>query len=221
METFLAVPARDAHLYDSWADLSGVTTFFAPAGFMNYLNIKRAFHGVLGYEFRHLEIATAAAPDALEAGTIRAVALYCTAGVSPAPWVMEVDLRTDITILNPTAAEKEKLRAAGLTPTRIDPAEVFTQDVGVTDIWGVMLLFGFNVRPDISEEFVYAMLTALYARRADLFELEPGFGPLNEDFVALQVAGISANPDVPVHPGLARFLEEKGAWNPAWTIYGT
>jgi TRAP-type uncharacterized transport system substrate-binding protein len=218
MDTFLAVPARDAHLYDSWSDLSGLTTFFAPAGFMNFLNIQRAFRDALGYTFTHLEVATAAVPDALDAGTIKATALYSTAGVSPAPWVMEVDLRADITILNPTPEERTRMQAAGLTLSRIVPGEIFTQDVGVTEIWGVMLLFGFNVRPDISQEFVYNMLTAIYERRADLYRLEPGFGPLNQDFVGLQVAGISANPNVPVHPGLHQFLVEKGAWNPAWTI---
>jgi hypothetical protein len=32
------------------------------------------------------------------------------------------------------------------------------------------------------------------------------------------VGGIRANPDVPVHAGMARFLEERGAWEDDWII---
>jgi hypothetical protein len=40
------------------------------------------------------------------------------------------------------------------------------------------------------------------------------------DFVALQLQGINANPEVAVHPGLARFLREHKAWNDKWKIAG-
>jgi hypothetical protein len=34
----------------------------------------------------------------------------------------------------------------------------------------------------------------------------------------MQVAGISANPDMPVHPGLVKFLKERKAWNDKWKV---
>jgi len=34
----------------------------------------------------------------------------------------------------------------------------------------------------------------------------------------MQVNGIKANPDIPVHAGLAKFLKEQKAWNNKWTI---
>ena len=40
------------------------------------------------------------------------------------------------------------------------------------------------------------------------------------DFIGMQVNGINANPTVPVHAGLAKFLKEKKAWNDKWTIAG-
>jgi TRAP-type uncharacterized transport system substrate-binding protein len=215
-KTPLAVLARDAHLYKSWADLSGVPTFFMAAGTMNYLHMKKAFRE-LGYDFRHVEVGFAAVPDALAAGTIKAAAVVTLTGPSVAPWVMELDLRTDITILNPTPAERAKMTAAGVPLSRINP-DAFIQDVGVPEIWGLINFLGFGMRPDISQEFVYNMLTAFYRRRADLYRLERGFVLLNEDFVGLQVTGIKMNPDIPVHPGLHQFLVEKGAWNPAWTV---
>jgi TRAP-type uncharacterized transport system substrate-binding protein len=216
VDTILAIHARDAHLYRSWADLSGLPTFFGPAGGATYVDLKRAYHA-LGYDFRHTEMGYAAVPDVLEAGAIEATMLWVVAETALPPWVMEVDLKTDITIINPTPAERAKMTAAGIPMARVGP-DVFTQDVGVPEIWGIRFVSGFNTRPDISQEFVYNMLTAFYRRRADLYRFERSLGPLYRDFVGLQVTGISATPEVPVHPGLHQFLVEKGAWNPAWTV---
>ena len=38
------------------------------------------------------------------------------------------------------------------------------------------------------------------------------------DFAGFQVQGIKSIPEVPVHPGLAHYLKEKGLWDPAWKI---
>ena len=37
----------------------------------------------------------------------------------------------------------------------------------------------------------------------------------------MQVHGINANPDIPVHPGLAKFLKEHKAWNDKWKVAGS
>ena len=39
-----------------------------------------------------------------------------------------------------------------------------------------------------------------------------------KDFVGMQVQGINANPEIPVHPGLVRFLKEHKAWNDKWKV---
>ena len=49
----------------------------------------------------------------------------------------------------------------------------------------------------------------------------PGFTPLAKDFAGLQAQGIKANPDIPVHPGLAKFLKEHKAWDAKWKVAGT
>jgi TRAP-type uncharacterized transport system substrate-binding protein len=71
------------------------------------------------------------------------------------------------------------------------------------------------------EEVVYKMLTTLYKKKDDLAKSDPGFTPLAKDFAGLQVQGINANPDVAVHPGLAKFLKEHKAWNNKWKVAGT
>jgi hypothetical protein len=52
----------------------------------------------------------------------------------------------------------------------------------------------------------------------DLAKLEPAFAPLAQDFAGYQVLAIRSIPEVPVHPGLAKFLKEKGLWDSSWKI---
>jgi hypothetical protein len=68
------------------------------------------------------------------------------------------------------------------------------------------------------EEVVYKMLNKFYAERDNLVKADPGFEPMARDFVGMQVKGINANPTIPVHAGLVKFLKEKNAWNSQWII---
>jgi len=217
MESFMAVYAPKASQFKSWGDFSGKPVFFTPAGFMNWLNFVRIYKA-LGYQFKHVQIGEAAQGDALQAGTIVGAVAYTTAGASlPAYW-RETELRADIRVINPTSDEVKKLTAAGLAPVEVDPKKAFSKDVGVKTILGVPILFAYNVRADMPEEVVYKMLNKFYAERETLAKAQPGFIPMARDFVGMQVKGINANPTVPVHAGLAKFLKEKKAWNEKWTV---
>ena len=68
---------------------------------------------------------------------------------------------------------------------------------------------------------VYKMVTAFYKKKDDLAKSEPGFTPMAKDFVGMQVKGINANPDIPVHPGLAKYLKEQKAWDGRWKVAGS
>ncbi len=100
----------------------------------------------------------------------------------------------------------------------VDPKNAFTKDVGVKQIHGVPILFAYNVRADMPEDVVYKLVSAFYKNKDKLAEADPGFTPMAKDFVGMQVQGINANPDIPVHAGLARFLKEQKAWNDKWKI---
>jgi uncharacterized protein len=217
MESFMAAPAATASEYSCWGDFSGKPVFFTPAGFMNWLNFRRIYDA-LGYEFNHVEIDPSTQADALEGGSISGAVAYTTAGRSLASYWRETELRTDVKIINPCDDEVAKLTAAGLTPMEVDPANAFSKDVGVEKVYGVPIYFAYNMRPDLDADLAYRMLVAFYEARDQLAESDPGFGPMAKDFVGMQVGGISANPDIPVHAGLARFLQEHNAWNDSWTI---
>ncbi|HSB05574.1 MAG TPA: TAXI family TRAP transporter solute-binding subunit [Thermodesulfobacteriota bacterium] len=219
MESFMAVYGPKAGQYKSLGDFSGKPVFFTPAGFMNWLNFMRIFKA-LGYQFKHVQIGEAAQGDSLQAGTIVGAVCYTTAGRSLPSYWRETELRLDIKIINPSPEEVKKLTAANLAPTEIDATKVFSKDVGVKTILGVPLLFAYNMLADMPEEIVYKMLKWYYDKREWLVKGDPGFAPMGRDFVGMQVKGINANPTIPVHSGLAKFLKEHKAWNDKWKIAG-
>jgi uncharacterized protein len=219
MESFLVTTADLVDDYPTYGDFDGAEVFFTPAGFMNWLNFGRIFDA-LGYEFNHVEIDSASVADALQSGSIVGAGSYTTAGTSLPTFWREAELRVDLAAVQYTDEELERLAAAGLEAVPVDPSVAFSQDLGVDEVLGVPILFGYNLRADMDEDLVYNMLTIFEDNAESLTLLDGGFGPLAADFVGMQVGAIRAAPEIPVHPGLARFLDERGAWEDQWTIAG-
>jgi TRAP transporter TAXI family solute receptor len=217
MESFMATSDKNAGDFKCLKDFSGKPVFFTTAGFMNWLNFQRIYKA-LGYEFKHVQIDAKTNSDALQGGTIVGSVAYTVAGRSLAPYWKETEVRTDIKVVNPCPDEVTKLKAAGLSVTTVDPKVPFSKKVGVNEILGVPILFAYNVRADFPEDIVYKMLSTFHKNRDKLASIDPGFTPLSKDFVGLQTAGINANPQIPVHAGLAKFLKEHKAWNDKWTV---
>ena len=217
MESMLATSAKEADKFKCWKDFSGKPVFYTQAGFQNWLNWQRIYK-VLGYDFKHVQIDLKSNADAMEQGTIVGSATYTTAGRSLAAYWKETEIRMDIKVVNPCPDEVAKLKAAGLAVVDVDPKGAFAKDVGPKTLMGVPILFGYNARIDLPEEAVYKMVKAFYDKRDELVKVDPGFTPMAKDFVGMQVQGINANPEVPVHPGLAKFLKEHKAWNDKWKI---
>ncbi len=219
MESMMAVAAKDAEKFKCWRDFSGKPVFFSNAGFMNWLNYMRVFK-LLGYNFKHVQIDLKSNADAMESGSIVGSGVYTTAGRSlPAYW-KETEIRMDIRVVNPCPDEVAKIKAAGLAVVEVDPKAAFSKSVGPSTLMGVAILFGYNAGTNIPEDVVYKMLTAFYKKKDDLAKSDPGFTPMAKDFAGMQAQGINANPDIPVHPGLAKFLKEHKAWNAKWKVAG-
>jgi TRAP-type uncharacterized transport system substrate-binding protein len=88
----------------------------------------------------------------------------------------------------------------------------------VNELYGIPFFFGYHHGTLFAEEGVYKALKVFEASGPELIKLDPGFGPLAADFAGFQVQGIKSIPEVPVHPGLAHYLKEKGLWDPVWKI---
>jgi TRAP-type uncharacterized transport system substrate-binding protein len=217
METFIAVHAPKAAQFKCWKDFSGKPVFYSPAGFMNWLNVRRAYK-VLGYDFRHVQIDPKTQADALQGGTIVGAVAYTTSGASLVPYWKETEIRMDVTVVNPCPDEVTKLKAGGLSIATVEPKNAFSKAVGVQQIQGVPILFAYNARADLPEDVVYKMLVAFEKNKDRLASTDAGFAPLAQNFVKLQVDGINANPEIAVHAGLAKFLKERGAWDQRWKV---
>jgi uncharacterized protein len=215
MESMMATSAKEADKFKCWKDFSGKPVYFTQAGFQNWLNWQRIFKA-LGYDFKHVQIDNKANGDALEQGTIVGSAIYTTAGRSLPPYWKETEVRMDIRVVNPCPDEVAKLKAAGLPIADVDPKGAFAKDVGPPTLQGVPILFGYNVRADAPADVAYKMIKAFYEKRDELVKIDPGFTPMAKDFIGMQAQGINANPQVPVHAGLAKFMKEHNAWNEKW-----
>jgi TRAP transporter TAXI family solute receptor len=215
MESMMATSAKNAGQFKCWKDFSGKPVYYTQAGFMNWLNWQRISKAI-GSEFKHVQIDMKSNADALEQGTIVGSATYTTAGKSlPAYW-KETEIRLDIKVVNPCPDEIEKIKAAGLAVSEVDPKGAFSKDVGASKLMGVPILFGYNARLDIPADLVYKLVSAVYKEKDNLVKVDAGFTPMAKDFIGMQAQGINANPQIPVHPGLVKFLKEHKAWNDKW-----
>ncbi|MEW6377042.1 MAG: immunogenic protein [Thermodesulfobacteriota bacterium] len=217
METHILTLPERKDKFRTWEDLDGKKIFMTTAGYMNHINIFRAMRDICGLKITHVEVDSAKVADALRAGTIDAVASYTTALVSLPTWAKTLDVATPLQGVNPSPEQIKKLTAAGFAPAKIDMKKAYTRDLGVDVLYGVPFYFGYHHGLRFAEEGVYKALKVFEAA-TELPKLDPGFGPLAKDFAGFQVLGIRSIPEIPVHPGLARYLKEKGLWNPAWVI---
>jgi TRAP-type uncharacterized transport system substrate-binding protein len=218
--TFLLIRAEDAGKYRCWKDLEGKNVFLTPIGFANHLNMLRILR-TLGIKVNHVEMSTAAVADALERGTIVATTMYASAHASLPPWGKELDLKMKLAPLNLCPDEIEKLKAAGLVLVELDAAKLFAKNKDMGKIIAVELLLGYHSALDIPEDVVYRMLVALEKVVSDYVKVSEYFRQLATDFIGVQLTGVKWGIayGIPVHPGLAKYLKEKGVWNPEWDKY--
>ena len=70
---------------------------------------------------------------------------------------------------------------------------------------------------DVPEAEVYKMLTIIEKNAADLAKVDPTFTQIAKDMKGFQARGVTSSADlVPIHPGLAKWMREKGVWNAKW-----
>jgi len=218
METHILTLPDRKDKFRTWEDLDGKKIFMTTAGYMNHINIFRAMKDICGLNITHVEVDSSRAADALRAGTIDALACYTTALVSLPTWAKTLDVASPLQGVNPSPEQIKKLIAAGFAPAKINIKKAYTSKLGVDELYGVPFYFGYHHGLRFPADDVYRVLKVFEEAGPALPKLDPGFGPLAADFAGFQVLGIRSIPEVPVHPGLAKYLKEKGLWDPAWVI---
>jgi uncharacterized protein len=215
VEVGVAIHARDQDRLTEWRDLSGERVFTGPLPWDVRAQLERAF-ATLGVEHEYVEIDLGTVGSLLEAGDIAAFIIYTNAEATTAPWITEASLQTDWVALNPSEEELEILREAGFGVAEVDP-EAFGTEVGVDQVVLLPFYYGFHVGLEVPEDDVHRMLTVIEENAAELAEADAGFAQIRDDMAEMQRRGVESSIEfVEIHPGLAKYMREKGVWDEAW-----
>lgn len=160
-------------------------------------------------------------PDALQMGTIDAIGGYSNMKRLAPPWARELDARIKIRIVMPTAEEKEFLKGIrGITCRELSNKWMRPANQAFNpEVWGWTVNYGFHPGPHLSTAVMYQIYKVWIEHAKD--ELAPVNANLklySEDPLNQQLAGIEEAKDIPVHPGVARYLKEKGLWKDHWIV---
>jgi TRAP-type uncharacterized transport system substrate-binding protein len=215
VEMGMAVHARDKGKYKSWHDLAGKALFTGNPPWDTRAQLERAFEA-LGIKYNYRQVDLSAAGSLLESGRIDGICLYSNGEASVPPWIVEASLAADWAAVNPSAAEVAALRKAGFAILEQKP-EIFKRDVHVDKVILLPFYYGFHVGLEVPEEDVYQMLKVIEKNVATLAKADASFAQIAKDMPGFQKRGVTAAVNlVPVHPGLAKYMREKGVWDATW-----
>ena len=128
-------------------------------------------------------------------------------------WLSEVDARADIHALDVTDTLKQGIKdTSGLTPKEID-VYGYSQDIGkdTLTVWDEpgQLWFG----DAVSEEAAYEIASISHNNIKQIKNGQSSYPDHSE--IDLMTSGYMS--ELPVHPGVAKFLRENDAWNDEWS----
>jgi TRAP-type uncharacterized transport system substrate-binding protein len=216
VEVGTGVHARNKDKLKRWADLSGKPIFTGPLPWDVRAHLERAY-GVLGVKHQYRQVDLSTSGSLLQSGGIDGFIIYTNGEAAAPPWIAEASLAADWVALNPSADEVAALKKAGFAITTVD-AKIFKREAASAD--KVVLLpfyYGFHVGLEVPEEDVYRMLTIVEKNAAQLAQSDPSYSQIAKDMVGMQRAGVASSVNfVPVHPGLAKYMREKGVWDAKW-----
>ena len=215
LEVGTAVHSRNKDKIKTWADLSGKRVFTGPLPFDVRAHLERAYRA-LGVKFQYVNVDLSTVGSLAESGSIDAFCIYTSAETVPPPWLAEASLAADWAVLNPSASEIVSLKEKGFPTTEIKPA-AFNKNVHADKVILFPFFYGFHVGPEVPESDVYKMLTLIEKNTATLAKADSSYGQIAKDMASMQRRGVESSVEfVPIHPGLARYMREKGVWDAKW-----
>ena len=211
----LAVHARDKGKYKSWKDLVGKALFTGMPPWDTRAQLERAFETIgLKYQYRQVDLSTAG--SLLQSASIDGFGLYTTGEAAVPPWIAEASLAADWAAVNPSAEELAALKKAGFAVIEVKP-EVFRRDVHTDKVVLLPFYYGFHVGLEVPEDDAYQILKVVEKNVSDLAKADSSYAQIAKDMPGFQRRGVMSSVDlVPVHPGLAKYMREKGVWDAKW-----
>lgn len=215
MEVGIGIHTRDVGNFKQWRDLSGQRVFTGPMPWDVRAALERGMQA-MGVNHQYMEVDLATVGSLIEAGRLKGFIAYTSAEATPAPWIVELSLATDWAILNPSAEEMQMLRKEGIEAVEVSK-DVFKKDVKADKIVLLPFFYGFHVGLEVPEEDMYRMLVAIEKNADELVKADAGFRQIQQNMAELQRRGVASSAAfVPIHPGLAKFMRERGVWDSAW-----
>jgi TRAP transporter TAXI family solute receptor len=215
LEVGLAVKAANKDKYKGWSDFAGKRIFTGPRPFDTRAHTERGLNA-LGVKFTYVETDLSTVGSQLESGAIDATTIYTGSETSPPPWLAEASLASDWAAVNPSDEEIAELKKEGLSVVAVSPS-AYKRDIHAPKSIQLPFFYGFHVGLDVPEADVYKMLTIVEKNVGEIAKADPGLAQIAKDMKGFQARGVEASiAFVPVHPGLAKWMKEKGVWNAAW-----
>jgi TRAP-type uncharacterized transport system substrate-binding protein len=215
VEVGSAVRAKDRAQFGGWKDLAGKPVFTGPLPWDVRAHLERAYE-TLGVKHNYRQVDLSAAGSLLAGGGIDGFIIYTNGEAAAAPWITEASLAADWAALNPSAAEIAILKQAGFAVTEVKP-EAFRRDVHVDKVVLLPFYYGFHVGLEVSEDDLYRMLKVVEKNLGDLVKSDAAYSQIAKDMPGMQRLGVQSSVDfVPIHPGLAKYMREKGVWDAKW-----
>jgi len=198
------------------SNIQALTKFGADVTLVGPSTLVPESFAALGVKHEYVEVDLSTVGSLLDSGSLQAFIIYANAESATAPWITELSIGTDWAALNPTAEELAKLREAGFGSVEVSP-DVFKKDVHADKVVLLPFYYGYHVGLEVPEEDVYKMLTTVEAKSGDLAQADASYAQVHKDMKGMQRRGVEASGDtVPVHPGLAKYMRERGVWDAAW-----
>jgi len=215
IEVGTAVHSRDKGKFKGWSDLNGKAVFTGLLPWDVRAHIERAY-GALGVRHNYRQVDLSAAGSLLQSGGLDAFIIYTAGETAPASWITEASLAADWAALNPSASEIEGLKQLGFATIEVKP-DTFKKNVHADKVVLLPFYYGFHVGLEVPEDDLYKMLMVIEKNVAQLAKDDASFAQIAKDMPGFQRKGVASSADlVPIHPGLAKYMREKGVWDAKW-----
>jgi len=206
--TFFMVAKKGSNLY-KMDDLVGksitITTptygIFTPA--YDVMKALGLWDQVKPKDVSFADYAGAIAGDIVDSIMIFTISDSTTAGA-----IKNLEARIDMRALTFTEDQKKIIKSLpgiGFRETK----NIFPEIKGET-IGGWCYYYGYSFSPKANDKLVYEIVKTCYEKREELAKTSIGFKPWNTEPKELLKAALSVAPNVPHHPGAARFYKEIG-----------
>mgnify|MGYP000536494869 CR=1 FL=1 len=206
----LPIVVRTGSDYQYYSDLSGVKVARGPQPASFQPTLDSAFNAIIEDHQAAYQAPNQMAP-ALAAGNVGASIIMDANGAMPS-FAQEIAARNDLRMLGVKEENQTTLKESGDVTT-----SVFSND-NWGDAVDEFVMEGETFMPVVhysmissaatSADVVYTFCQTMYENRKQLPDMYAGFGPWTET----EWYNSIVTPDVPFHPGAAKFLKENDLW---------